>query len=116
MTMWVARAGYIAKNRAVLVDFLEDYLRELRWYTDPKNQVEAIEIVARVTKLAPERFTPWLYTSADHYRDPKGLPDLEVLQKNMETQRELGFLKAPLDVKKHADLSLIKEAGARLER
>jgi hypothetical protein len=38
------------------------------------------------------------------------------LQKNMETQRELGFLKAPIEVKKHADLSLIKEAGARLER
>jgi ABC-type nitrate/sulfonate/bicarbonate transport system substrate-binding protein len=116
MTMWVARAGYIAKNRAVLVDFLEDYLRELHWYTDPKNQAEAIEIVARVTKLPPERFKSWLYTSADHYRDPQGLPDLEVLQKNMETQRELGFLKAPIEVKKHADLSLIKEAGARLER
>jgi ABC-type nitrate/sulfonate/bicarbonate transport system substrate-binding protein len=116
MTMWVARAGYIEKTRAALVDFLEDYLRELRWYTDPKNQAEAIEIVARLTKLPPERFTPWLYTSEDHYRDPRGLPDLEVLQKNMETQRELGFLKAAIEVTTYADLSLIKEAGERLER
>jgi len=116
MTMWVARAGYIEKNRAALVDFLEDYLRELHWYTDPKNQAEVIQIVARVTKLPPERFSPWLYTSDDHYRDPRGLPDLEVLQKNMETQRELGFLKKPIEVTRFADLSLIKEAGERLER
>jgi sulfonate transport system substrate-binding protein len=116
MTMWVARTGYIAKNHAALVDFLEDYLRELHWYTDPQNQAEAIQIVARVTKLPPERFSPWLYSGNDHYRDPRGLPNLEVLQKNMATQRELGFLKAPIEVTKYADLSLIKEAWERLER
>jgi hypothetical protein len=34
----------------------------------------------------------------------------------METQRELGFLKAAIEVTTYADLSLIKEAGERLER
>jgi sulfonate transport system substrate-binding protein len=115
MIIWVARAGYLQKNRAALVDFLEDYLREVRWYTDPANQPEVIQILANVTKLPPERFAPWVYTKDDQYRDPWGLPDLDVLQANMDLQRELGFLKSQIDVKKYAELSLIKEAGARLK-
>jgi hypothetical protein len=36
-----SRADFIAKNRAVLTDFLEDYLRMMRFYTDPANHDEA---------------------------------------------------------------------------
>jgi sulfonate transport system substrate-binding protein len=115
MIIWAARADYIAKQRAVLVDFLEDYLRALHWYIDPANQKEVTEILAKATKLPAERFAGWVYTHDDQFRDPRGLPNLAALQANMNTQRELGFLKTEIDVKQHADLSLIEEAGKRLK-
>ena len=37
LTLWTARTGFIAQNRAALVDFLEDVVRAIRWYDDPKN-------------------------------------------------------------------------------
>jgi NitT/TauT family transport system substrate-binding protein len=43
------------------------------------------------------------------------LPNLETLQKAIDTQQQLGFLKAKLDVKKYADLSIVKEAAARIK-
>src|SRR5262249_2946434 len=55
-TVWTARAGFIAKNRAAMVDFMEDTLRILRWYLDPANRNEVMAICARLTKQPPERF------------------------------------------------------------
>ena len=55
LTAWTARTGFIAQNRAALVDFLEDTIRAIRWYTDPKNHDEADAIVARLIKVPPER-------------------------------------------------------------
>jgi sulfonate transport system substrate-binding protein len=115
MIIWVARQSYIATNRAALVDFLEDYLRALHWYTDPANQQEVAEILAKAMKLPAERFAGWVYTHDDEFRDPLGIPNLAVLQANMDAQRELGFLKTEIDVRQHADLSLIEEAGQRLK-
>jgi NitT/TauT family transport system substrate-binding protein len=42
-------------------------------------------------------------------------PDLDALQKNVDLTHELGFARASFDVKTHADLSLIEEAGRRLQ-
>ena len=42
------------------------------------------------------------------------MPDLDSLQSNIRTQVEFGFLKADLDIRQYADLSLIKEAAMRL--
>src|SRR5580700_10730020 len=50
LTMWTARTGFIQKNRAALVDFLEDTIRAVRWYNDPANHEEAVAIVARLNK------------------------------------------------------------------
>jgi len=41
-TFWAARQGFIEKNRAALVDFLEDDIRATRWYLDPANHQAAI--------------------------------------------------------------------------
>lgn len=108
-----ARAGFLAKNRAAVVDFLEDLLRARQWYTDPANRKPATEIIARFLKLPPERLG-WLFTKADFYREPNGLPDLESIQKSLDVLKEFGFLKDGIDVKQHADLSLIQEAAQRL--
>src|SRR5712691_10769652 len=115
MTVWVVRKGFLDKNRAALLDFLEDSVRVVRWYVDPKNHDEAVQLAAKVTKLRPELFADWLLTKKDHYRSPDLLPDLAALQSNIDVQRDLGFLKGPIDVQKYADLSVVREAASRLK-
>jgi NitT/TauT family transport system substrate-binding protein len=111
-TMWTARKDFIAKNRAALVDFMEDALRILRWYLDPANHEAAVDIFARVTKQPRERLG-WAYTAKDYYRDPNLLPDLAALQRNVDLTRDLGFIRASIDVAKSSDLSLVQEAAKR---
>jgi sulfonate transport system substrate-binding protein len=113
-SMWIARKPFIEKNRAALVDFMEDSLRIVRWYLDPKNHNEVMEIAARITKQPPQRFD-WVFTHKDNYRDPNMLPDLKALQSNVDTMKDLGFIKASIDVKAYADLSLVEEAAKRLK-
>ena len=114
MIVWTARKPFLDKNRAAMVDFMEDTLRITRWYLDPKNHKETMEIAGRVTKQPPERFD-WLFTNRDTYHDPDMLPDLAALQKNVEMTRDLGFARGVLDVRKHTDLSIVQEAAKRLK-
>jgi sulfonate transport system substrate-binding protein len=113
MIAWAARKPFIDKNRAAMVDFMEDTVRIVRWYLDPKNHNEVMQIAARVTKQPPERFD-WVFTKKDAYRDPNMVPDLAALQRNVDMTRDLGFVRGTIDVKKHADLSLVEEAAKRL--
>ena len=115
MIVWVARTGFIEKNRAAMVDFMEDAVRVVRWYLDPANHEEAVKIAARLTKQPPERFAGWLFTNKEYSRSRDLLPNLAALQSNIEVQRELGFLKGPIDIQKYTDLSLVQEAAARLK-
>ena len=50
MIMLAARDGFLQKNRAAVVDFLEDALRARHFYFDPANHKEAVAIVAQFTK------------------------------------------------------------------
>lgn len=115
MIVFVARQPFIDKHRAAMVDYMEDLLRVARWYLDPKNHDEVAKIASKITKVPPERFG-WVFTKADCFRDPDLLPDLDALQRNVDTTQELGFVKNKIDVKKYADLSLAKEAAARLKK
>ena len=119
MIVWAARSGFIQKNRAAMVDFMEDVIRAVRWYLDPANHKEAVEISARVSKRPAGAFDKWLFTKAgqngDYYRDPDMKPDLKALQANIELQHQLGLVKASVEVAKHADLSVIEEAAKRLK-
>jgi NitT/TauT family transport system substrate-binding protein len=115
MIVWAARKSFLDKNRAAMVDLMEDTLRIVRWYLDPANHKEAVAIAARLTKQPPERFDSWLFTAKDYFRDPDLKPNLTALQANIATQKQLGFIKSEIDVKKYADLSLIEEAGRRLK-
>jgi sulfonate transport system substrate-binding protein len=116
MIVFVARKSFLDKNRAALVDMMEDMIRIVRWYVDPANHKEAVAIAARFTKQPPERFDPWLFTSKDYYRDRDMKPNLAALQANIATQKQLGFIKSEIDVKKYADLTLIEEAARRLKQ
>ena len=115
MIVWVARSSFLQQHRAAMLDFLEDSVRVVRWYLDPRNHDEAVQIAAKVTKLRPELFAGWLFTNKEYSRSPDLLPDLAALQSNIDVQRDLGFLKGPLDVQKYADLSLVREAAQRLK-
>ena len=114
ITAWTARAAFLEKNRAALVDFMEDVICSIRWYTDPKNHKEAVAIVAAYTKQQPEQID-FVFTPHEFYRDPNGEPNLDALQSNLNTQQELGLLDYKLEIRKYADLSIVKEAASRLK-
>jgi sulfonate transport system substrate-binding protein len=113
MIVWTARKPFIDKNRAAMVDFMEDTLRITRWFIDPKNHAEVMAIAGRLTRQPPERYD-WLFTKRDAFHDPDMLPDLAALQKNVDMTHELGFVPSALDIKKHSDLSIVEEAAKRL--
>ncbi len=115
MLVLASRAGFLAQNRAAMVDFLEDVLRARHFYFDPANHKEAVDIVSQFTKIPAARLDGWIFTKRDFYRDPKGLPNLGALQSNVDLLRQLGFLKTAITVKNYADLSLVREAASRLK-
>ncbi len=117
LLMMAGHAPFLAKNRAAVVDFLEDYLRVQHWYMDPANHDEAVAIVSHFTKQPPAFYQSWLFTAhGDDYRPPDGVPDLASVEADIKTEYELGYVKAPLDPRPYADLSLVREAAARLDR
>jgi sulfonate transport system substrate-binding protein len=115
ISLMTAREGFLREHRAAVVDFFEDYLRALRWYNDPANRPAALKAIAAFTKLPPERFSSWAFTNQDYYREPNGLVDTAILQKNLDVQHELGLVKNPIDAKRYVDMSLVEEAGKRLK-
>ncbi|HEX9464508.1 MAG TPA: ABC transporter substrate-binding protein [Alphaproteobacteria bacterium] len=116
MIILVASDSFLQKNRKAVVDYLEDSLRALAWWTDPANHDKVVNIIATFAKQPPANYASWFFTKGgDFYHDPKGLPNLDALQSNVDLQQELGFLKAKLDVKKYADLSLVQEAAGRIK-
>jgi sulfonate transport system substrate-binding protein len=114
LSFWVMRQAFLDKNRAAVVDLLEDMVRSYRWYSDPANHTEAVAILAAFLKQTPER-ADWAFTKRDFYRDPNGLPNLAMLQSNVDAVHDVGFIKTSLDITKFADLSLVKEAAARIK-
>jgi NitT/TauT family transport system substrate-binding protein len=59
-------------------------------------------------------FSSWLFTQRDYYRDPNGLPNLDVLQRNINALRTLGLTKVDLDARNYVDLSIVQEAARRI--
>lgn len=110
----VARGEFLRANRAAVVDFLEDYQRGLRWFLDPANRPEALQITANFLKRPVSVFEGYAYTPKDYYRDPEARPDMEALQRNIDQTAELGMLPRRIEAKEHADLSLLEEARRRL--
>ena len=117
--MWVAKKELIDKNRAALTDFMEDALREERWYFDPANHDEAVKIAVEVSKIPAPVWQSWLFKKdgqkGDYYRNPNGEPNIAALQKAVDLQKQYGFLKASIEVKKFVDLSLVEAASKRLK-
>jgi len=113
--IWITRADFVAKNRAALVDMLEDNIRMRRWIFDPKNRAAAVRQVADYTKLPAEGLDQWVYTHGDYYFEPNALVDIPRLQKNVELMKEAGIVPTAIDVGPYVDMSLAKEAAARIK-
>jgi sulfonate transport system substrate-binding protein len=111
--VWAARDGFLQKNKQAMNDFMEDSVRSLHYLMDPKNRDQLMEIAARVSKLPASAFSGWMYTNKDLYRDPNMIPDIDALQRSIDIQQDLGFLKAKMDIKPYTDLSYVKEGAAR---
>jgi NitT/TauT family transport system substrate-binding protein len=114
LLMWTARQSFLAKNRAAMVDFMEDTLRITRWFLDPANHGEVMAIAGRLTKQPPERFD-WVFTRRDYYHAPGMVPDIEALARNVAMMKDLGFVKGSIDVRRYSDLSIVQEAAGRIQ-
>jgi ABC-type nitrate/sulfonate/bicarbonate transport system substrate-binding protein len=110
-----ANGKFLNDNRTALLDFFEDHVRAVRWFTDPANRSEAVKIVADFMQQAPDTLGH-LFTKDDYYRDPFMVPNVKTLQDSIDIAVELGL--APKGVKvdpDHTDLSFVNEAKARIE-
>jgi sulfonate transport system substrate-binding protein len=112
-TLMAARQGFLSAHHDVLVDFFEDWRRAMRWLYDPAHRVEAVEILASVTRQPAAAYEDWVFSKRDYYRDPDVIPNLKALQNNLNVQKELGLLALSIDVRKYSDLSLVEEAARR---
>ncbi len=113
--IWAARDGFLQKNKAAMMDFMEDSVLSLRYLMDPKNRDELLTTAERVSKLPKAAYAGWMYTNNDLYRDPYMKPDVAALQSSIDVQQSLGFLKAKMDIKKYVDLSFVEEAAKRIK-
>jgi NitT/TauT family transport system substrate-binding protein len=113
VVIWVARQGFLEKNRAAMTDFMEDMLRDRQFLFDPANHNEAVKIVSDFTKIPASSLDSWLFTKRDFYRDPHARPDLVALQSNIDQLHKEGSIKQALDVRKYTDLSILEEAIKR---
>jgi sulfonate transport system substrate-binding protein len=114
MVFFVGRDEWLKKNRSVVIDFFEDFIRASRWFAAPANHDKAVQIAANYTKIPAERLGT-IFTKEDFYRDPDARPDIDSIQRNVKMLREFGFLNNDIDVHKYADLSYVEEAARRLK-
>src|SRR5262249_33444000 len=113
--MWAIRADVIAAHRAAFVDFFADQIRARRWFQDPKNHDEAVAICAEVTKL-PAETLGYVFTKGDFYRSPDLVPEIGLVQKEIDEAVALKVLPKPVTIApRYVDLSLIEDAKQRVD-
>jgi NitT/TauT family transport system substrate-binding protein len=98
-----------------LIDFFEDHLRAVRWFLDPAHHAEAIDIAQAVTKQPAENLD-YVFTKEDIYRSPDGMPNMAAVQHEIDKMVALNVVPEKIAAEPgYTDLSLIKQAKARLD-
>ena len=113
--LWAMQPDFIKQHRGVLVDFFEDHLRAVRWFLDPAHHAEAVDIAHAVTKQPAENLG-YVFTKEDIYRSPDGMPNMAAVQHEIDEMVALNVVPQKIAAEPgYTDLSLIKEARARLD-
>jgi NitT/TauT family transport system substrate-binding protein len=112
--VWAATAEWIAQNRAVLVDMMEDHIRMRRWAKDPATRMEAVKLYAQVEKRPVEEFALWVLTAKDSYRSPDARIDVTRFQKNVDDMHAAGLFPGTIDARRVVDNSVAEEASRRI--
>ena len=113
---YAAKRDFVRKNRAAVVDWLEDYVRGSQWLLNPANREKALDLAAAYTKRNRKNYASWAFTKdKDLYHDPNARLDLAALQRNVDDLYKLGILRRTFDVTENVDESMVKEAAARLK-
>jgi NitT/TauT family transport system substrate-binding protein len=112
---WAAKKDLLEQRRAVLVDFFEDYIRAQRWFLDPANHKEAIELIAKFAKKSPDNLQWELREGTAYYRGKDLRMDHATMQRTADALHALGFMKQNLDTKAYIDESIIVDAAKRLQ-
>jgi sulfonate transport system substrate-binding protein len=113
--MFMTTRAFVEKNRAALVDFLEDNIRMRRWMFDPKTRGDAITQLSETTKIPVAEYADWVYTNEDYFYHPQALVDVQRLQHNVNVLKQAAVIPNTIDVAPYVDLSLVKEAAARIK-
>jgi ABC-type nitrate/sulfonate/bicarbonate transport system substrate-binding protein len=109
---FVGKADYIAKNRAAIVDMLEDNIRLRRWAAGAGHD-QAVKFLAEVVKK-PAAEIDYAFTKQDNYYDPSAKANIERLQKNIDDLVKIKLINASIDAKAVNDASLSEEAAKRV--
>lgn len=110
-----ANGKFLEANRTALMDFFEDHVRAVRWFTDPKNRTEAVKIIADFMQQSPDTLTH-LFTKEDYFRDPFMIPNVKAIQESIDIAVELGLSPTGITVDpNYVDLSFVEEAKRRIE-
>jgi NitT/TauT family transport system substrate-binding protein len=111
----VAKEEFLKEHHDAMMDFAEDFVRAVRWFTDPKNKEEATKIIADFMQQSPDTLS-YIFTKDDYYRDPYMIPNLKTLQTGIDISVDLGLAPKGLQVEPdYADLSFVQEAKRRIE-
>lgn len=110
-----ARQDVITAKHDLLVKFFADYVRGIRYVTDPAHREQVLKVVAELDNQPASQFAPWaLLKGKDYYHDPNGLVNADALQANVDELAKLGQIKQSFDVHPHIDNSLVEEARKTL--
>jgi NitT/TauT family transport system substrate-binding protein len=85
--------------------FLDDYVRGLKWFYDPKNRERAVQITADFTKSPRDVLESYFMTPRDYYRDPDACISAPLIQGPIDAMHREGFIDRTLDVSKYVDTS-----------
>lgn len=110
----VTSQQFIDEHRDALVDFFEDYMRGVRWFMDPENHEEAVTIASTFMRL-PRADLEYAFTTRDFYRSLDLVPDVPSMQRAIDNAVELDIIDRGIVVEDYVDLSIVREAKARLE-
>jgi NitT/TauT family transport system substrate-binding protein len=109
---YVGRADFIAKNRAAIVDFLEDNIRLRRWASGPGHD-QAVKLLAELLKK-PAAELDYAFTKNDNYYDLNAKVNVERLQKNIDDLVKIKLINATINARAATDPSLADEAARRV--